>query len=186
MSYLRVYNDTDANYPVMESADFNSIQSELNKAGVRFERWISREVKCDALSEDILSAFQSDIERLKIETGCTTCDVISLMPTHPQKDEFRSKFLEEHTHSEDEIRFFVRGSGLFYLHIDKKVYIVLCEKNDLISVPDGTPHWFDMGPDPDFTCIRLFSNTEGWVARFTGFSIADQYPKWEQFEVISG
>jgi 1,2-dihydroxy-3-keto-5-methylthiopentene dioxygenase len=54
---------------------------------------------------------------------------------------------------------------------------VLCEKNDLISVPAGTPHWFDMGSEPNFTAIRIFDNPEGWVAQFTGDGIADAYPR---------
>ncbi len=71
------------------------------------------------------------------------------------------------------MRFFVEGAGLFCLHIGDEVYQVLCEKNDLISVPAGTPHWFDMGSEPNFTAIRIFDNPEGWVAQFTGDAIAD-------------
>ena len=96
-------------------------------------------------------------------------------PTHPQKDEFRQKFLSEHTHSEDEVRFFVAGQGLFSLHIGENVYEVLCSQGDLISVPANTPHWFDMGPEPSFIAIRLFNNPEGWVANFTGSDIADHF-----------
>ena len=97
----------------------------------------------------------------------------------------RQKFLDEHVHSEDEVRFFVRGQGLFYLHFQEQVYAVLCQKNDLISVPDGTRHWFDMGPQPRFTCIRLFSNPEGWVADFTGEDIARQLPRYEQLAGVA-
>ncbi len=75
------------------------------------------------------------------------------------------------------MRFFVEGAGLFCLHIGHEVYPVLCEKNDLISVPAGTPHWFDMGSEPNFTAIRIFDNPEGWIAQFTGDAIADQYPR---------
>ncbi len=54
---------------------------------------------------------------------------------------------------------------------------VLCEKNDLISVPAHTPHWFDMGSEPNFTAIRIFDNPEGWIAQFTGDDIASAYPR---------
>lgn len=91
----------------------------------------------------------------------------------------RAKFLNEHRHGEDEVRFFVAGRGLFTLHIDDYVYAVLCEKNDLISVPAGTKHWFDMGEHPHFIAIRLFNNPEGWVANFTGEDIANQFPRLE-------
>lgn len=59
------------------------------------------------------------------------------------------------------MRFFVEGAGLFCLHIGDEVFQVLCEKNDLISVPAHTPHWFDMGSEPNFTAIRIFDNPEG-------------------------
>ncbi|MEO9170422.1 MAG: cupin, partial [Candidatus Baltobacteraceae bacterium] len=89
----------------------------------------------------------------------------------------RKKFLDEHQHVEDEVRFFVEGRGAFYLHAGGRVYQTVCCKGDLISVPAGTKHWFDMGPDPEFTAIRLFINPEGWVANFTGDPIANDYPK---------
>ena len=127
----------------------------------------------------ILSAYSNDISRLKAECGFTVADVVKLTPDNLQRNEFRLKFLSEHVHVEDEVRFFVEGKGLFYLHIEGKIYIVLCQKNDLISVPDGTTHWFDMGPEPSFTCIRLFSNPNGWVADFTGSDIATRAPNWE-------
>ena len=115
--------------------------------------------------------------RLKQDWGFQTADVVSLTADHPQKDAFRQKFLDEHTHSEDEVRFFVRGQGLFYLHFGDQVYALLCEKNDLISVPDGTRHWFDMGPEPHLVAIRFFNNQEGWVAHYTGSEIADQFSR---------
>ena len=75
------------------------------------------------------------------------------------------------------MRFFVAGRGLFTLHIEDMVCAVLCEKNDLISVPAGTRHWFDMGEQPSFVAIRLFNNPDGWTAQFTGERIADQFPR---------
>ncbi len=100
-----------------------------------------------------------------------------MQPDHPNKEALRKKFLDEHTHSEDEVRFFVEGQGLFCIHKAGQVFLVLCEKGDLISVPEGTPHWFDMGSEPRFTAIRLFTHTEGWVARMTGNDIASRFPR---------
>src|SRR5690606_26221187 len=109
--------------------------------------------------------------RLKQSGGYTTVDVVSLNASHPDKAALRQKFLAEHTHGEDGVRFFVAGHGLFSLHIGRRVYEVLCEQGDLIRVPAKTAHWFDMGPNPDFVAIRLFNNPEGWVAQFTGSAI---------------
>ena len=102
-------------------------------------------------------------------------DVISLPAGDPRASDMRRKFLSEHTHGEDEVRFFVAGQGLFTLHVSDRVYEVLCEAGDLIGVPALTRHWFDMGPNPDFVVIRLFNNPEGWVASFTGDAIADRF-----------
>ena len=179
MTTLSIFhqNQPDAAHTVTENPD--DIRDRLAEHGVRYERWPTRELPQDADPEQILAAYQEEVARLKAECGFQTADVVSLSPDHPDKDAFRQKFLDEHTHSEDEVRFFVRGQGLFYLHFGDQVYALMCREGDLISVPDGTRHWFDMGPEPSFTCIRLFTNPEGWVANFTGDAIAGQLPRYE-------
>jgi 1,2-dihydroxy-3-keto-5-methylthiopentene dioxygenase len=127
----------------------------------------------------VIAAYRADVDRLMREEGYQSVDVISLAPDHPDRATLRRKFLSEHTHSEDEVRFFVAGSGQFTLHLGGKVYDVLCEAGDLIGVPDGTPHWFDMSESPSFVAIRLFTNKEGWVANFTGADIAERFPRME-------
>ncbi|MGR9074355.1 MAG: 1,2-dihydroxy-3-keto-5-methylthiopentene dioxygenase, partial [Gammaproteobacteria bacterium] len=130
---------------------------------------------------EVLSVFEKDVERLNRQYGFQSVDVIAMRPDHPQKAEFRGKFLAEHTHSDFEIRYFVDGCGLFYLHIEDKVYLVLCEKGDLISVPANTTHWFDMGAEPDFKCIRFFTTDAGWVGDFTGSGIAERFPDLDRY-----
>jgi len=177
MSQLTIYEEGDSAKPLFDSSDFSAIAEELGKAGIRLERWeADRELATDADSDTIIAAYQAEIDRLVAEGGYQTWDVVSMNPDHPEKDAFRHKFLDEHTHSEDEVRFFVRGQGLFVMHVGDRVFAVLCEKNDLISVPANTKHWFDMGPNPVFTAIRLFNNPEGWVANFTGDDIAGNFP----------
>ena len=178
MTQLRIYSDADPAAPQIESSDFETIQALLARAGIQLERWHTNAViESGADTQAILDAYAEDIERLKREGGYQTVDVVSMVPTHPDKDLLRKKFLDEHTHQEDEVRFFVDGQGLFSLHVGEQVFEVLCTRGDLISVPAGTPHWFDMGPRPRFTAIRLFDNPEGWVAHFTGSDIAGQYSR---------
>jgi len=180
MSRLTIFSAADPETPLVESGDFAVISDELGDAGIRIERWSANQVLADdADNETILSAYQNEIDRLVAERGYQTWDVVSMNADHPEKDAFRKKFLDEHTHSEDEVRFFVRGHGLFIIHLDDRVYSILCEKDDLISVPANTKHWFDMGPNPTFTAIRLFNNPEGWVAAFTGDNIAANFPLLE-------
>jgi len=177
MSQLTIYADHDAETALLSSDDINVIATELRQIGIQIERWETDQALApDTDNETILAAYQDDIDRLVAERGYQTWDVVSMNSDHPEKDAFRHKFLNEHTHSEDEVRFFVRGQGLFVIHANDKVYSILCEQDDLISVPANTKHWFDMGPNPAFTAIRLFNDPAGWVANFTGNEIAADFP----------
>jgi enolase-phosphatase E1 len=177
MSQLTVYLENDPGTVVEATEDGARIADLLNQVGVRFERWeADREIAADATEADIKEAYKASIDKLIDEEGFQTVDVIHMKPDHPDKVAFRTKFLREHRHTEDEVRFFVEGGGLFFLHIDGKVFRTHCMKGDLISVPANTPHWFDMGTQPEFTAIRFFNNPEGWVAHHTGSDISDLYP----------
>lgn len=184
MSRLAVY-DEQGNIDGEVITDHAAISTALDGLGVRFERWrTDAPLAEDAAQDEVLEAYSSDVGRLTEEYGFQSVDVVSLRPDNPDKDAFRQKFLAEHTHSDFEVRFFVDGSGLFYLHVQDKVYLVLCEQGDLISVPANTTHWFDMGANPDFKCIRLFVIPDGWVGEFTGSDIASRFPSFDEFLTV--
>ena len=177
MSSLRVFADDQPDEPFLSTADPERIAALLARHGVRFERWAARAALAPGASQDeVLAAYDIDVKRIMAEGGYQTADVVGLTPDHPNKVALRQKFIDEHQHSEDEVRFFVSGHGMFYLHLDSKVFMLHCSKGDLLSVPAGTPHWFDMGGEPDFMCIRLFSDPAGWVATYTGSDIAGRFP----------
>jgi 1,2-dihydroxy-3-keto-5-methylthiopentene dioxygenase len=178
MSQLRIYDESNGGTPLKTIVNHAEIERELGAAGVRFERWeATKPVAPGASQDEVIAAYRADIDRLMREKGYQAVDVISLTPDHPDRATLHAKFLNEHTHSEDEVRFFVAGQGQFTLHIGDKVYEVLCERGDLIGVPDNTRHWFDMSERPYFIAIRLFTNKEGWVANFTGSDIAEGFPR---------
>lgn len=180
MSELKVFSESQASAVLERSTVPAEIAASLKAAGIRFEQWRTHSsVQAGDDSAEVLAAYASDVDRLVAEEGYQSVDVISLNASHPDKAALRQKFLSEHTHNEDEVRFFVDGQGLFSLHIGDKVYEVLCEKGDLISVPANTPHWFDMGPEPHLVAIRFFNNPEGWVAHYTGSDIAERYSRLE-------
>lgn len=189
MSRLVIHNDSvDLNAgkvaPLLETDDHAAISRELAAIGVRFERWPTKpDLSADAGSEQVLELYVEEVDHLNAEYGFQSIDVVSLRPDHPQAAEMRAKFLAEHTHADFEVRFFVDGSGLFYLHVADKVLMVDCEAGDLISVPAGTPHWFDMGAAPNFKCIRFFVIPDGWVAEFSGSGIADHFPDYDSFRM---
>ncbi|MDP1664076.1 MAG: cupin [Methylobacter sp.] len=180
MSALTVYPENQPQSGVAYT-DFGAIQKHLDAIGVQFERWTANcELTADADQNTVLAAYSDSIDRLKQQYSFQSVDVISLNPDHPEKAAFRQKFLSEHVHADFEVRFFIEGRGLFYLHVADNVYGVLCEQGDLISVPANTTHWFDMGENPRFKCIRLFTTPDGWVADFTGSDIAKSFPTLDQ------
>ncbi|KAF1719157.1 1,2-dihydroxy-3-keto-5-methylthiopentene dioxygenase [Pseudoxanthomonas wuyuanensis] len=180
MSRLRIFSESDPSKPEFASYDPDFIATELQKIGVTFERWkASQPIAPGASPEDVMTAYRADIDRLVAERGFKTVDVVSIAPDNPQREAMRAKFLDEHYHKEDEVRFFVAGSGLFTLHVGGKVYEVECMQDDLIAVPDSTKHWFDMGPEPSFVAIRFFTEPDGWVGHFTGTDIAQQFPRYD-------
>lgn len=178
MTRLRSYGEDTPGTVRFESGDFGTIQAKLAQAGVRFERWrAGANIQPGDPQDKVIDAYRGDIDRLMAQGSYQAVDVVSLDPTHPDKAALRAKFLNEHTHAEDEVRFFVAGRGLFTLHLGSEVHELLCEQDDLIAVPAGTRHWFDMGPEPYFVAIRVFTNPAGWVANFTGDAIASRFPR---------
>jgi 1,2-dihydroxy-3-keto-5-methylthiopentene dioxygenase len=177
MTVLKIYNE---NEPDQAKAyrDFETIARSLAELGVHFARWeTEKPLAAGASQEEILEAYRDSVDQLCRERGFKSVDVISVKPDHPDRKALREKFLSEHTHQDFEVRFFVEGRGQFYLHKQGKVYSLLCEQGDLISIPAGMAHWFDMGEKPDLKCIRFFTTPEGWVADFTGEAIADRFPR---------
>lgn len=174
MSALTIRSAAAPDTVITRLDDPATIAAELQAAGIRFEQWQTDVAVEPGMSQDqVIAAYRPQIDRLIAEEGYQTVDVISLAPDHPNKDALRRKFWQEHTHSEDEVRFFVAGAGLFTLHIGERIYEAYCEAGDFISVPAGTPHWFDMGTQPAFVCIRLFNDPSGWVAQPTGSDLAE-------------
>jgi 1,2-dihydroxy-3-keto-5-methylthiopentene dioxygenase len=163
----------------MDTSDGIEIANALSDIGVMFERWQAAvELADDADQAAVLAAYDAEVQRLMREGGYQTVDVVRVKPDHPDRVAMRQKFLAEHTHAEDEVRFFVEGAGAFYLRKGGKVYRVVCERNDLLSVPAGITHWFDTGARPHFCAIRIFTSADGWVGHFTGDDIASRFPKF--------
>ena len=181
MTILATYPDTGGEV-IEVTRDYQAIKDAMRKIGVHLERWPTKGIAEDADSELVKAAYANEITELNRQYGFQSVDVVTLEPDNPQAAELRSKFLAEHTHSDFEVRFFVHGDGLFYLHVEDKVYAIMCEKGDLISVPENTTHWFDMGASPDFKCIRFFVIPDGWVGEFTGNNIASRHVSYEEYK----
>jgi len=185
MTLLTVWPEYDASSAETRTEDFERIAAALKEIGVRFERWELAGLGAAPTQDEVLAAYRERIDAVLEHEGYVLIDVARLHPGHdadwPQKAAAaRARFLDEHRHDDDEDRFFVSGSGIFYLHAGGRVYAVLCEAGDLLSVPAGTTHWFDMGTDPDFTAIRFFHDEDGWVGDFTGDGISARFPSYDE------
>jgi len=179
MTQLTVYAADNPEKVLLETREGGEIAKVLSGIGVTFERWdASQSLSADAGQDEVLAAYEKSIAKLMREGGYKSVDVIRVKPDHPDRVALRQKFLNEHTHDDDEVRFFVEGAGAFYLHKDGRVFRVVCERDDLISVPAGTTHWFDTGPTPNFCAIRIFTSPDGWVGHFTGSDIAQRFPTY--------
>jgi 1,2-dihydroxy-3-keto-5-methylthiopentene dioxygenase len=139
-----------------------------------FGIWYRRFEGTDHLPEnptdqEILEAYREPIERLKAEGGYVTADVINVKPETPGLDAMLDKFNKEHWHDEDEVRFIVHGRGVFHIHPPEgQVFGIEVLKGDMIRVPRGTHHWFDLCSDKTIRAVRLFQDTSGWTPHYTG------------------
>lgn len=185
MSLLTVWPEADASAPLLRTAESAAIADALAPIGVRYERWTADQELAPGASQDqVIEAYRTEVDRITAAEGYILVDVIRLQPSDdpewPAKAAAaRQKFLSEHTHDDDEVRFFVEGAGIFYLHVDGRVFAVLCEAGDLLSVPKGITHWFDMGAEPSVAAIRFFHDEDGWVGDFTGDPISSRFPDFD-------
>lgn len=149
--------------------DFERIQAYLEKRGVALERWEAQfPLNENDDQETILKAYEHKLKPYMKSRGFQSADVINVHPKLENIEVIRQKFLKEHTHSEDEVRFFVDGEGKFWFHFESgEVVGLLCTKGDFLAVPAGFTHWFDLAPKYFVKAIRLFTSQEGWVANYT-------------------
>lgn len=155
--------------------DSDAVTQYLATLGIAYERWTGdHPVPADAPAEAVLAAYAEKIDALKAQGGYVTADIIDVTAQTPGLDAMLAKFNSEHWHDEDEVRFIIRGRGLFHIRPrEGPVIAIEVEAGDLIRVPRGTWHWFDLCADRDIRAIRLFQDKSGWTPHYTN-SGADQ------------
>lgn len=157
--------------------DEREIGEFLGRFGIWHERWdVGERCSVDASNEAILAAYEPEVKRLMKRGGYLTADVINVTPDLPGLDEMLARFSREHTHSEDEVRFIVKGRGIFHIHPDGgPVFGITVEAGDLINLPMGTKHWFDLCEDRTIRAIRLFQYKAGWTPHYVDNSVHEAY-----------
>jgi len=157
--------------------EHGEVRDYLAGIGINYERWESPvNLPADASADQVLSAYGEQIEKLKRQGGYVTADVIDVNSDTPGLDAMLAKFSIEHTHDEDEVRYIVAGRGLFHIHPSQgPVVAIEVEAGDLIRVPRGTLHWFDLCGDRRIRAIRLFQDKAGWTPHYTSSGVDRNY-----------
>jgi 1,2-dihydroxy-3-keto-5-methylthiopentene dioxygenase len=148
--------------------DARDVAAFLEARGIQYERWTPNcELAPDASAADVLIAYGEQVEALKARGGYVTADVIDVTADTPNLDMMLAKFNREHWHDEDEVRFIIDGRGLFHINAGGEVFVLEVGKGDLIRVPRGTHHWFDLCVEKRIRAIRLFQDPSGWTPHYT-------------------
>lgn len=124
-------------------------------------------VLTDEEKTEILVTFNDEIHSIAGRRGYRTWDVIALSDATPNIEELLQKFEQVHTHTEDEVRAIASGQGIFVIKGPEDIgyFDVELEAGDLISVPERIPHFFTLMESRQIVAIRLFIETEGWIAQ---------------------
>lgn len=165
MTRLSIYpegsaSNTIPSLPLLESSNSAVIKTELESRGIEFQHWpVKVELNKQASEAEILAIYTAVINRVQADGRYPTVDAIRMKPDHPQRERLRQKFLAEHIHAEDEVRFFVEGCGLFCLHINDEVLQVLCEKKRLDQRASRNTPLVRYGQQAEFLCSSLLQQS---------------------------
>lgn len=152
-----------------------NVKSFLDKQEVLYEHWNPSKLPAqlqekfiltDEDKAEILATFEPEIKDLASRRGYLTWDIIALSDATPNLDELLKKFEQVHTHTEDEVRAITAGKGIFIIKgtDDVGYFDVELEAGDVISVPEHKPHFFTLMENRQIVAVRLFIETEGWIA----------------------
>jgi 1,2-dihydroxy-3-keto-5-methylthiopentene dioxygenase len=148
--------------------DANEVTAFLEARGIEYQRWTpNRDLPPDASADEVLNAYSDHVDALKARGGYVTADVIDVKADTPNLDVMLAKFNREHWHDEDEVRFIIEGRGLFHVNAGGSVFVLEVGQGDLIRVPRGTHHWFDLCAEKRIRAIRLFQDPSGWTPHYT-------------------
>src|SRR5262249_59662081 len=108
--------------------------------------------------------------------GYVTADVIDVTPVTEGLPQMLDRFKKEHWHDEDEVRFILAGRGMFHIHpVGGPVVSIEVGPGDLIRVPRGTHHWFNLCQSREIKSIRFFQDKSGWTPHYTDSTDAEKY-----------
>lgn len=112
-------------------------------------------------------AHRGALDALKARAGYVEEDQVELRPSTPNLEAICAKFVDEHLHTEDEVRFVLEGEGVFDIRSrDDRWMRVTVVPGDLIVVPKDRHHRFFLTDRKTIRCVRLFQDKAGWVPHY--------------------
>jgi 1,2-dihydroxy-3-keto-5-methylthiopentene dioxygenase len=181
VSQLALYSQFNLQSPYKVSDDLSTLVAELAQDGIYFSQipLLTMLPKAQLSGDQILQLYQPLVDEIKREHNYLYADVARLSEDDPFAFAVRSQYISEHTHKEDEARFFIEGAVLVYIHVNEKIHILECGPGDFLIIPKSVKHWMDIGPSPSFTSLRWYSTKDGLKNYFTGSCVAESTPRWE-------
>ena len=160
---------------IIDQAD--ALSAYLESIGVHHERWaVEGRVQPDAAPNEILAAYTPEIAAVKQRGGYASADVVSVTPETPNVEGMLDRFRKEHTHDEDEVRFILKGRGLFFFHpADGPVIRLEVEAGDFIRVPSGVRHWFDLCAERTMRAICFCQDDSGGSPHYVADGVHAHY-----------
>lgn len=111
--------------------------------------------------------YQVGLDELRAKRGYVEQDIVELRPETPNLETICAKFVDEHIHDDDEVRFVLDGEGVFDIRsLGDRWMRITVEKGDLIVVPANRNHRFMLTEKKNIRCVRLFKDASGWVPHY--------------------
>ncbi|MEK7223613.1 MAG: cupin domain-containing protein [Pseudomonadota bacterium] len=163
-----------------ELKGLSAVQSRLARLGITLRHWpapaeararelMEKKSLNDAEKEELLGHVQNRFEELKRDKGYQTRDMVVIHEDIPGLADMLAKFDKIHTHSDDEVRYILAGTGYFgFVEADGKQFLLEVSGGDYINVPANAEHWFEMRGCTRCKAVRYFIDTSGWTPHYTG------------------
>ena len=163
-----------------ENTDFGFIAARLGRLGITLRQWpaptsprarelLDKQSLSDGEKDELLKLVENRFEELKRDKGYQTRDMVVIHEGIPNLAELLAKFDKIHTHSDDEVRYILAGSGYFgFVEPDGGQFLLEVTAGDYINVPANAEHWFEMKGCIRCKAVRYFIDTAGWTPHYTG------------------
>ncbi|ATH82559.1 acireductone dioxygenase [Ectopseudomonas mendocina] len=178
MTKLSVHLHSSPNLPNKVLTHAEDIASTLAAVGIAYRQLeLPAALRPGCEQAEFEAAYGLWLQRL-MEEGYPHHELFNLQRNHPQKLEMRARHLDEQMQPTASAWLFLGGFAQLSLHLDGYVYVLQGERGDLLELPAGTRHWFDLGEEPHLLALRL--SASGEAPQPTGDDIASCFARLDE------